>query len=284
MKGTTAKLVKRLSLENNLRPFLLLFLVGILLLFGSKLLFHLTLTDNLGNLWSEVFGMLLDIIFLGLFLTFLNNKNDKKEKIERYFEEIDDFREWESAEAKCRILGNAKRLIKLGRHSLDLSNCYLNNSTFSSLNLTGTTFRYCSVENSMFSETTISEANFNVARLSGSHFVGCQIDRCNFQAATLARVSFLCCNFEGSSFKSTDCEDCDFGDADVSRVDFSRTKLKGARLSYTVGLVAEQLINVKSLYHATLPAEIEETLKDQFPKIYDLLINDVEQNNFIEQL
>src|SRR5258706_12321243 len=53
----------------------------------------------------EAHGTLFDILVIGLFILWLNFKRAESERVRRYAEEIDDFREWRSDEASHRIAG-----------------------------------------------------------------------------------------------------------------------------------------------------------------------------------
>ena len=61
------------------------------------------------GLLIETFGMLLDVLVIGIIILWLNEIRDKKRRreleIQRYQEEIDDFRGWDDKEATFRIIG-----------------------------------------------------------------------------------------------------------------------------------------------------------------------------------
>jgi hypothetical protein len=92
-----------------------------------------------GEFWNNVLveahGMLLDILVLGIFVLWLDQRRDEAFLSQRYQEEIDDFRNWKSEEATHRIVGNIHRLVKLGVTEIDLYNCYLKNANLREANL-----------------------------------------------------------------------------------------------------------------------------------------------------
>ena len=62
--------------------------------------FHGTLDGNsYKDIAVEFHGMVFDIILFGLVLTFYEWMTDRRDKINRYREEIDDYLGWESDEA-----------------------------------------------------------------------------------------------------------------------------------------------------------------------------------------
>ena len=88
-------------------------------------------------IWIEAHGLFFDIIVLGLLLTIYNHFRDKEEKIERYMDEIDDFRMWNEREAAHRIRGILKRLEKLGVTNVKLDRCHLCNLEMIAQRLSG---------------------------------------------------------------------------------------------------------------------------------------------------
>lgn len=91
--------------------FIMLFLLGLV---G---LWFLDLKDG-NSFFHEIIlashGIVLDLLLLGIVLTVYEHFTEKKNRIERYKEEIDDLKFWRSEEAIFRIIGIVKRLNKLG--------------------------------------------------------------------------------------------------------------------------------------------------------------------------
>ncbi len=66
--------------------------------------------DFMENVLVEAHGMLFDILDIGVLILFLNKLVEKQMESQRYLDEIDDFRGWESEEASYRIASNLRRL------------------------------------------------------------------------------------------------------------------------------------------------------------------------------
>jgi hypothetical protein len=70
--------------------------------------------EFLNSILVEAHGLLFDIFVFGILIVFFNKMGEKRRNIKRWQEEIDDFRGWNSEEAKFRIVGNIKRLNRNG--------------------------------------------------------------------------------------------------------------------------------------------------------------------------
>ncbi|MDN5090987.1 pentapeptide repeat-containing protein [Aliarcobacter butzleri] len=114
----------------------------------------------LDNLMVEVGGFLFDILLFGLIIGWYEHTRVKKDKIDRYQEEIEDYRGWKEKEAGYRIFGNIKRLYKLGITNFNLKNCYFKDVIF---RLEGT-----------------QGINFNESYIGGSIFNKCELNYCDF--------------------------------------------------------------------------------------------------------
>jgi hypothetical protein len=72
----------------------------------------------------EAHGMLFDILVIGVFIYWLQERGRKILETQSYKDDIDDFRGWESDEAAHRIRGS---IIRLSRHEitqLNLRKCF----------------------------------------------------------------------------------------------------------------------------------------------------------------
>jgi len=103
-------------------------------LFGMALLAVAEITagfhDHLGtNVWRpllfESYGMLLDLLVIGVILGALFEWRLKRRDIQRFQDNIDDLRGWRSPLASHRIRGNILRLHRRRVTKIDLTRCYL---------------------------------------------------------------------------------------------------------------------------------------------------------------
>lgn len=162
---------------------------------------------SLEDVLVEVHGLLFDIILFGVVLsvyeTILEKRasqereqRTKETLISRYTEEIDDFRLWDEKEASFRILGNAKRLKKLGVKNVPLNNCYL--------------------------------ASTDIARLASPYGLsGCTLYESNLSGAILTQVDMSKTYCVGTDFSYANLVNANLSNADLTRGDLRGAKLKG---------------------------------------------------------
>ena len=110
--------VQKHILKSNVRISLAVFLysaiIAVILTIGCEC-WNLNFFENV---LVEAWGMLFDIIMIGGIILYLQERGQRLITIQRYKDEIDDFRLWESDEAAYRIRGNIKRLNREGLKGL----------------------------------------------------------------------------------------------------------------------------------------------------------------------
>ncbi len=161
--------------------------------------------------WGTLFDLILVVFVLGLFETMRN----KKETIKRYIEEIDDFKRWDSDEARMRIAGIVRRLGKLGKHDIDFIGAKLNGFSFLQndiRDISGSTFHSHAWTD--FGKKTL---------LDGSEFRG----------INCSKVTFSRSIFDGAILGLT-AENMQFSDSNLIDATF-----EGARLKWTNVVVDE---------------------------------------------
>lgn len=108
----------------------------ILVLLLTTLLGLLPIFRGLGELqqgiYVEAWGTVFDILIVGVILTLYEIRRDRKESIERYFEEIDDFKKWNSEEGRLRIAGAVRRLNRFGKTGIDFGGIEISDFAFRS--------------------------------------------------------------------------------------------------------------------------------------------------------
>ncbi len=135
------------------------------------------------------------LFFFGIIVQVIKEKERIPNLISNYHEEIDDFRDWKSEEATYRILGNVKRLSKLGETKFDLNRCPLSGIHIKGLRIKNSDLNCIDLSNSYIAECVFDNVNFNGANLASanivhSSFIKCKIDRANYFDAILFDVDF----------------------------------------------------------------------------------------------
>lgn len=178
------------------------------------------------NIVVESHGLLFDLFVLGILLAIYDrikeNRRQEEEEtsvINRYLEELDDFRPWKSEESKYRIRGIVKRLMTKGYTNIDfryldlkeielenarLSKAHLLETDFSGAKLIGANFQEATIYSSYFltKETLLSKADFSNARIYGSKFNDAYLLDADFSNAILSNCDFSGADLRGVVFQS----------------------------------------------------------------------------------
>jgi uncharacterized protein YjbI with pentapeptide repeats len=194
------KLINKIkNSKTNLFIFLAIcFLMFVLFLdlFDTNFKFH--------DILVESHGLVFDLFIFGILLTAYESNNNKKEKIERYKEELDDYRFWESIESMYRTRGIINRLVNLGEKNLDLSFCYLatNKSFHKYRDMKNWKFSGAILTQTYFSFSDMSNTDFVIANLQDSKFQNVNLTDCNFSNSNLNNVQFFECKLKNLNIEN----------------------------------------------------------------------------------
>jgi BTB/POZ domain-containing protein KCTD9 len=205
----------------------------------------------------EAHGFLLDLLILGILFTILKNKIEKRLKVDRLKEEIDDFRGLDNGIAVHRINGIISRLNKLGVTNIDLNSCHLSNIEITQLdlngsNLTNTNFEETKLIGCSMCYALLVQTNFENTLFQGGQIKNSICHKANFKTAKLYNVSL-----ENSDFTEAIFCDADFAQAKLKGVSLAKANLIGAK---NLGL--EQLEQAATLWDAKLDGDLYDKLKD----------------------
>jgi len=231
------------------RPVLLSFLV-FLLLSGAvvpvSLDYWLNEPEFLTNVVAEVHGVLLDLLLFGCLLLWFDQKAERRRRIERYENAIEDFLGWETEEAMYRTVGNIRRLNREGAVPETLKGAYLKNADLkgadlSKASLHGATLVGADLANADLSDTYLgnadfSEANLRKADLSGAHF---------------------------GVFAGMPAPD------DARNTVLSGAILRGADLREIRNATADTFAEVETLFKARLDPDLEARIETEYPELLE---------------
>ncbi|MGY0393331.1 pentapeptide repeat-containing protein [Bizionia sp. KMM 8389] len=171
----------------------------------------------------EFHGLVFDLFVFGIILTVYETNKSKKEKeeferkrkadlIERYTEEINDFKFWKSEEAMYRTRGLIKRLVKLGAKELNLNHCYLaTDKTFTDYeNMQNWKFSFANLRESWFLMSNMTNATFYNANLSSAIFEKVNLTNCSFNSSNLYKTEFKECDLTEVDFLNAIIHDIDW--------------------------------------------------------------------------
>ena len=148
------------------------------------------------DLLVEANGMVFDLLVFGILLSIYETLREKRDKIERLHEEIDDYRFWNEKEAMFRIVGAVRRLNKLGVSEINLSHCFLEGA-----NLEGVDLKGANLKGTNLQRAYLQEAKFGEANLDAAHFHGSKLERANFQDANLVATKLQGANLQGANLQ-----------------------------------------------------------------------------------
>ena len=158
--------------------------------------FVLLIKDLLPEAYKNVLVVLACVFLVVSFIfQIVIEAKRKPALIRHYHEEIEDFRDWKSEEATYRILGNVKRLSRLGETTYDLNRCNLSGIHLKGLKIKNSDLNCIDLSNSYISDCLFENVNFTGASLARatvvrSSFINCKIDRANYFDAILLNVDF----------------------------------------------------------------------------------------------
>ncbi|MFN6946550.1 MAG: pentapeptide repeat-containing protein [Cytophagaceae bacterium] len=229
-------------------------------------------TEYFRSILIEAHGMLFDVAIIGILLYWLNKRGEKRIRINRYREEIEDIRLWKSEEANFKILGNIKRLLRENVRKLDLHQCYLKN-----VNLSGAELYESNLNSADLSFSILSETDFSDGKLNYLNLEGATLNKTNFQGASLNAACLISVRGIKTNFKNGLLIKADFGKAFLMEPDFSGSDLSGANFEAanlymanftgTTGLSAEQFQNIKHLNRPIMDENLYKEILEQCPNL-----------------
>ncbi len=118
--------------------------------------------DGWRDLWQGVFveaaGAAMDLVVFGVVIALVAARRDRKREIDTQVELIDDFKKWNTDEARYRIAGAVRRLNRVGRTAIDFGGIEISDFSFRRhdiANIAGSTF-YDGTWGSMGSRDTVA--------------------------------------------------------------------------------------------------------------------------------
>ncbi|MCP4185672.1 MAG: pentapeptide repeat-containing protein [Hyphomicrobiales bacterium] len=121
--------VKRFASETNLVVSVFMLVFCILLMLVS---YHLLPVKHWKeNLWIEFGGLTFDILFILVIFSLFEHRRQKRQDIARQKEIIEDYKRWDSEEARFRLSGAIRRLNRMGVFEINFSGCRLSHFSFS---------------------------------------------------------------------------------------------------------------------------------------------------------
>ena len=170
----------------------------------------------LGDVMVEAWGLLFDAVLFGFVIVWVNVRRAKRDQIERYVEELEDYRRLETEEASARSAGTLIRLAKLGGGDRAPGRMYLATADLREADL---------------NEADLRGANLRGAYLRGAHFSRAQLRGANLNQAKLIQADLREADLSGADLSPADLQGADLRGADLSGATFAGADFSGAHLS-----------------------------------------------------
>ncbi len=186
-------------------PYLKLYIAGAIFVFTILIILDFIFLNDLKDILIEAHGLFFDILFFGLIYTAFASRIEKRRKIERYKDEIDDYRFWMEEQATYRIVGLIKRLNKLNVSNIRLDYCNLKEAALWETNLKGSSFIEANMEKVYLRKSIVTNCNFSNAKLINSYLISADFSysiffNCDLSGADLRNANFFRADF--NSIKS----------------------------------------------------------------------------------
>ena len=199
------------------------------------------------NVLAEIYGVLMDLLLFGCLLLWLDQKAERRRRIRRYRDAIEDYLGWESEEALHRIVGNIRRLNRENEAPETLKNAYLKGASLNDANLSDTSL----------TGADLSDADLTHADLSGTYLGSADLSGADLQEANLTGAHF-------GAFVRRSTE----GDAPKTKLDGAN--LRGANLKNIRNAHADTFAGVATLYKAQLDPDLEAEIETAYPSLLSL--------------
>ena len=236
------------------------------------------------SLGVELNAMLIEFFAIILMVMWITLSSEKRNKIKIYKEEIEEFRHWESDEAKYRIAGNIRRLNELNITEINISLCNLKGAILRGVNLQGcdllmANLQGCDLSGSNLAGARLCGVNLQNAILRNANLTGADLSDSQLQNIYLPKTTIkdVCwtssnlsgANLSGMNFQNADLYEVNFKNADLSNTNLQGANLQFAQLSGARNLTIEQLGEVKSLWNATMDDNLLKQVQIKFPDLLD---------------
>lgn len=149
------------------------------------------------------FAIAFDILIFGIVLILLNKRLDKSRLIRRWEEEIDDYRDWKSEEAKYRLVGLIKRINKKGKSRINLSDCYLKKAKLSNINIVNSVLFKADLSDSEMFNIKLNDADLSGATLDNAQLQGAKMENAKLYGASLIGADLSRANLRNTKFGET---------------------------------------------------------------------------------
>lgn len=224
--------------------------------------------ETFKNVRVELIGATADLVLLFILVEVIRKRNDKRNRIRQYKEELSDYQGWNEPEAKHRVAGLVRRLIKEGvlLQEIDFSDLHLGLADSETIRhiiyreeikilsfrgadlhqLVGNDISFHGVDmrDTRITNTHLAKPNFINCKMQnvvfggvliGGLFIGADLSNSSAHHKSIfAKSSFLSSNLTGSKFTSCNLQEVDFSLATLVKTKLYDCDLQGAKFFSSV--------------------------------------------------
>ncbi len=202
----------------------------------------------------ELHGLVFDFLFLGVLLALYNQLRQKKQEVNRWKEELHDYKGWTENEAAYRIAGIIRRLqdkkVELGKE--ELSNLHLGQCSKEIIkkaimlkvkiaSLQGANLRDADLKNANLLRSDLKNANLKDANLQNANLLMADLQNANLQFtnlnnailanANLLNANLLNANLQNASLLNANLENTTLEYVNLLKTDLIYANLTNVRLA-----------------------------------------------------
>jgi len=177
------------------------------------------------NIMAEAYGLLFDLLVIGMLLAWLNRMGMQRQTIRRYLEEIDDYREWRESEVAYRLTGIIRRLNRLGVTDIDLKGVFLKEARLRGVALQGARLERTTLQNANLWQADLEGANLWKATLQDAilwdaNLKDAQLERANLQNCKLHSANLEGANLQGANLEGANLEGANLRGANLVNISY----------------------------------------------------------------
>jgi hypothetical protein len=181
------------------------------------LLYYLDITPfHWHDILTSATGTLFDLVVFGVLLSKYEASRSRSERIERYTEQIEDFRSWKASEAAHRIAGAVRRLNRDGVHDPELFGCYLANASLRNLKLTSANLMAADLMDADLTNVDLRKAFLMTANLNGAKLTNARLMGADLRLTQMIRSSLCGANLFAAKLQGADLTAADLTGANLS--------------------------------------------------------------------
>jgi len=272
-RGIADRLEKLATDRPVLLSFLVFLVVTVLVVTFSIPFFRRNPEDLMTNIMAEAYGMAMDLLIIGWFITWMNRRAERRIMIRGYLEEIENFLRWESVEAMHRIASSIRRLNQEGFTELELEHAYLHGAYLVEVNLAGARLRNATLSNAKLERAILQRTDLAGADLGMANCMETDLYQANMVDANCRGTYMLRTNLEGAYLKRTNLQGAYLVEANMRSTYLGEANLQGAFLERAdlrgAYLEDSNLEHAKSLFEARLDPDVEERLRQNHPQLFE---------------